>query len=391
MLNKIKTEKRFIFFGSCLLLVLLSLGLVTCFKLKYDSRIDDLIEQIEALQLQVNESEINNNFNVVSLANHLYGRLELPEIANKASAPVVGIKVTAHTLYTGRHGAQLFEQTSQGSGIIYNTDGYIITNLHVVEPFTESGGSQIEVYLADGRSAIATYIGDDKQNDLAVIKIDLENLPVAQFGLSSELRVGDFAMAIGNPLGIDLAGTVTVGIISGIERTVQVENVADSLIQTDAAINPGNSGGALVNENGQVIGINTVKIASAEIEGLGFAIPIDFVLPIAESIIEYGYVRDRPATGISGVELNDITAHYYSVPTGLLVTDVATGSAAEEAGIERNDIILEISGETVRSIGDINSILKQLMVGDTITIIYYRNGVNVSAKLILRENQHDSV
>ena len=300
----------------------------------------------------------------------------------------MGIKVTSQVRAgMGRFGTQVLEQSSQGSGIIYNAGGYVITNYHVIENYIDSNSSQMEVFLADGRFATAEYIGGDKQNDLAVIRIELDGLPVARFGSSSSLCVGEFAMAIGNPLGMDLAGSITVGVISGIDRKVEAENVADRLIQTDAAINPGNSGGALVNGYGQVIGINTIKIASAEIEGLGFAIPIDYTLPIIESIIEYGYVKGRPATGISGTEINAMTARYYGVPAGLLVTDVAGGSAAGEAGIQRNDIILELSGQAVTSISDINNILRQHKVGDVITIVYYRNGVSISAKLIFKEGQ----
>ena len=228
----------------------------------------------------------------------------------------------------------------QGLGIIASRDGYIITNYHVVKPLLNNNQAQLEVYLADGRSAEATYVGGDEQNDLAVIKIELDNLPVAEFGSSEEVRVGDFAMAIGNPLGME--GSVTAGVISGINRQVAGENVAERLIQTDAAINPGNSGGALVNAQGKVIGVNTIKIAATDVEGIGFAIPIDLVLPIVEDLIEHGYVRGRPALGIFCSEISPMAALYNNVPQGPLVNEVVEGSGAEAAGIKANDIILSL-------------------------------------------------
>ncbi|MGB4563407.1 MAG: trypsin-like peptidase domain-containing protein, partial [Dethiobacteria bacterium] len=242
---------------------------------------------------------------------------------------------------------------------------------------------------SDGRSAAAKYIGGDKQNDLAVIKIDLENLPAAQLGSSSKLRVGEFAMAIGNPLGMDLAGSVTVGVISGIERKVEMENVADSLIQTDAAINPGNSGGALVNGQGEVIGINTIKIATTEVEGLGFAIPIDYARPIIDSIIAYGYVKGRPAMGISGTDVDERTARYYNVPQGVLIVDLVAGGAAARAGLQKNDIITAIDGQEVTSMSALKELLKQYRAGDQITVTYfrYRDRQSRTTRLVLDESR----
>jgi len=391
-------KSKLIAYGVSGLIMLVSFCAIIVLKSDYDTKIDALTRTMENLQvqavetLQLQESANNGTYNVVSLASTPAG-LSVSEIAQKAVSSVVGIKVSAQIkAQMGRFGPQIFEQSSEGSGIICTEDGYIITNYHVVESFIKSTNGQMEVYLADGRSATAKYIGGDEENDLAVIKIELDNLPVAQFASSSDLLPGEFAMAIGNPLGMDLAGTVTVGVISGIDRKVAAENVAESLIQTDAAINPGNSGGALVNEYGQVIGINTIKIASTEIEGIGFAIPTDYALPIIKSIIQYGYVKGRPATGISGAEINAMAARFYNVPQGLLVTDVAVESAAEAAGIQKNDIILELDGETVISMNTVNSILKQHKVGDKITVKYYRNGKTLSATLTLGEKERgDSV
>ncbi len=371
----------------CLVVILGSAGTIAVFKQRYDLKIDALTQNIKALQEQINGND-GSGTHVYSLA--YTDGLSVPEIAGKAGASVVGIKITAQVrAQTGWFGPQIYQQVSEGSGIIYNSDGYIVTNYHVVGDYASSESGQIEVYLTDGRSATAKYIGGDSQNDLAVIKIDLDNLPVAQFGTSANLRSGEFAMAIGNPLGMDLAGSVTVGVISGIERKVEAENVADSLIQTDAAINPGNSGGALVNGRGEVIGINTIKIASTGVEGLGFAIPIDYARPIIDSIITYGYVKGRPAIGISYTEINERTARYYNIPRGILVTDVAAGSAAAKAGLQKNDIITAIDGNEVTSMSSIKSILKQHRAGDELTVTYYRyrDRQTGSTKLVLDESR----
>ncbi|MFY9384145.1 MAG: trypsin-like peptidase domain-containing protein [Dethiobacteria bacterium] len=372
----------------CLVVILGSAAAMALFKQHYDQKIDTLTRHIEALQEQINSGGSGGKTaTVYNLANT--EGLSVPEIAEKAGASVVGIKITAQVKETGWFGPQIYQQVSEGSGIIYNEEGYIITNYHVVGGYASSESGHIEVYLADGRSAAAKYIGGDQQNDLAVIKIDLDNLPVAEFGSSSNLRPGEFAMAIGNPLGMDLAGSVTVGVISGIERKVEAENVADSLIQTDAAINPGNSGGALVNGRGEVIGINTIKIATTEVEGIGFAIPIDYARPIVDSIIAYGYVKGRPAIGIRGTDINEMTARFYDIPRGVLITDVVAGSAAARAGLQKNDIITAIDGSEVISMSALKKILKQHQAGDEITITYYhyQDGQSRTIKLVLDESR----
>lgn len=370
--------------GLICLLLIGSIGATFMLKLDYDAKLDALVHSIEDLQKQLASAESGRNYSGVSYVPTLANNLSVSDVAEKAGASVVGITITTQVL-SGRYGMQIMEQTSQGSGIICSDEGYIITNYHVVKPYLAGSNSQMEVFLADGRSAGAEYIGGDEQNDLAVIQIQLDNLPVAEFGSSSSLRAGEFAMAIGNPLGME--GTITVGVISGIDRKVQAENVAESLIQTDAAINPGNSGGALVNSLGQVIGINTIKISATEVEGIGFAIPIDYALPIIQSIIEYGYVRGRPATGITGIEIDALTARFNNVPQGLLVTGVVKDSAADIAGIREQDIVLEMGGRTIGTMGDINSLLKQYRVGDQIEIKIYRRGSIYTAVLTLLEGR----
>lgn len=206
-------------------------------------------------------------------------------------------------------------------------------------------------------------------------------------GTSEELKVGEIVVAIGNPLGTQFAGTVTMGIISALDRSISSENTAETLIQTDAAINPGNSGGALINSKGEVIGITSSKIADTDVEGLGFAIPIDFAKPIIEDIIQYGYVKDRPATGISGQTISSSMSRYYNLPSGILVTDVANDSGADIAGLQKYDIITEINGKQISSMSDIQKINDEHSVGDIIQITFYRNKEYYTVNLKLLEDR----
>jgi len=207
-----------------------------------------------------------------------YSTTEVAEIATRS---VVGIEVQYSTSLRWGRQSQTITQQSSGSGIVYSEDGYILTNYHVLSNALTSGTNQITVYFSDGKTYNATYINGDETNDLALIKVEKDDCIPALFGDSDKLQLGEFAMAIGYPLGTDLAGSVTVGVISGINR--DFGNTTYSLIQTDASINPGNSGGALVNSNAEVIGINTSKIASTDVEGIGFAIPINEAIEIIES------------------------------------------------------------------------------------------------------------
>jgi serine protease Do len=242
--------------------------------------------KISALEATVAKLQATESSNVTNVS-YLTGGVDASVIAAKVIPSVVGIEVTAQvSVNYGPFGSRTSTQTSSGSGIIYSSDGYIITNYHVVASFVESKGAKtLKVILSDGKSLTATYVGGDANNDLAVLKVSGTGLTAATFDTNNDLKVGDFAMAIGYPLGMDLASSVTVGVVSGIHRAVDTQNSKLTLIQTDAAINPGNSGGALVNSSGAVIGINNSKIASTSVEGIGFAIPIDYAIPIIQSII----------------------------------------------------------------------------------------------------------
>ena len=241
-------------------------------------------------------------------------------IAKKAGPSIVGIKINAlsQTMF-----GSLQESSEEGSGIIYTTDGYIVTNYHVIESAIKDSSATISVTLANSEETVeASIVGYDEPTDLAVIKIDKTGLTAAEFGKSSELQVGDLAVAIGNPLGQEFAGSVTVGYISALNRKITTSGRTYKLIQTDAAINPGNSGGALVNSQGQIVGINTVKIGSSfsgtSVEGLGFAIPSDDAVDIIDKLIKDKKIV-RPYIGISGINVDEATAKRNNLPEGVYV------------------------------------------------------------------------
>ena len=264
--------------------------------------------------------------------------------------------------------------TSSGTGIIMSSDGYVITNHHVI-----TGALVISVLTNDNQEFEAALVGSDEMSDLAVLKIDARGLQAAEFGDSSKLRVGDSVVAIGDPLGVQLRGTMTNGIISAINRDLTVGDRTMTLIQTNAALNNGNSGGPLINCYGQVIGINTVKMssyysASATVEGLGFAIPISVAKPIIDELIENGYVAGRPAIGISGDSLPPSYRTYYRLPDGVYVTSVNEGSDAKAKGIREGDIVTAINGEKICSIDELNTVKNQYAAGDEVTLTIYRSG-----------------
>lgn len=313
------------------------------------------------------------------------------DIVKKVGPSVVGIRVT-NTTARGYFGQQMGQSKSEGSGVVFNKDGYIMTNYHVVEAADpKNSGSKnatVEVFLPDKRQATAKFIGGDSKNDLAVIKIDLDDLTPAELGDSSQLEPGELAVAIGNPLGMDFFGSVTVGVISAVDRTMQVqEDTVLKLVQTDAAINPGNSGGALVNSQGQVIGINTVKISETGVEGIGFAIPMNEVKPIVDQLRMFGYVKGRPLVGVSGANITEVMARTYDVPVGVYVQEVTPLSGAAKAGIKAGDIITTIAGKEVKTMAELNTVKKNYKAGDTVEVIVYRDGQKKTLSLTFSEEK----
>lgn len=282
--------------------------------------------------------------------------LTLKEIYAKVSPSVVSV-ICTDTL-----------SESSGTGIIMSSDGYIITNYHVV-----SGSRSIAVETEGGDEYIAVLVGSDEISDLAVIKIDAVSLTAAVFGRSDSLAVGDEVSAIGNPLGSELRGTFTNGIISAINRDIEVDGRKMTLIQTNAALNAGNSGGPLINSYGQVIGVNTMKMRSyySTVEGLGFAIPISLAKPIIDELIEKGYVSGRAAIGITGEDLPASTAAYYRMPQGVYVTIVDERSDAYTQGLRPKDIIVAVNDTSVTSMSEVKAIKNNFSAGETIKLTYY--------------------
>jgi len=314
-------------------------------------------------------------------------------IAEKVSPSIVGIRVTAKVqdFFFGDS-----EGTGEGSGIIVKSNGYIITNWHVIQNALDrsnklSSSAKIEVFLPSQKDKpyTAQVIGTDSRTDLAVLKINAEGLPAAEFGNSDELKVGELAVAIGNPGGLEYMGSVTVGVVSGLNRTVQSDGGKDfKLIQTDAAINPGNSGGALVNSKGQVIGVNSIKVVAQGFEGLGFAIPINTVKEITDSLMEYTYVKGRPFLGISpDTSFDEEAAKYYNVPAGLLVREVIPFSGAYKAGIQVGDIITKFDGKAVKTLDELNGIKNTHKPGDTVKVEIYRDGETKTLDVTLTEDK----
>ena len=337
------------------------------------------------------QSDQLSTLNVSKLTNTALTKgSDVTAIAKKAGPSIVGIRMTVSSTrqsYWGMSNAQ----SGEGSGIIISKDGYIMTNYHVVSSADPKSGvnnrTVLEVFLPDGREARATFKGGDSKTDLAVIKIDLDNLPVAELGDSSELEAGELAVAIGNPLGMEFAGSVTVGVISALNRVVEMQDKTMNLIQTDAAINNGNSGGALLNSQGQVIGINSVKISASGVEGLGFAIPINDAKPIVDQLKLYGYVKGRPLIGISGTEITDTLASYYNLPKGIYISEVTSGSGAYNAGIKAGDVLVSLDGMKVETMQDLDEVKEKHKAGDTVTVKVNRDGVEKNLKLTFDEEK----
>ena len=330
--------------------------------------------------------------------------LTIPEIAAKAMPSAVGISSTftytpqntgyGNFAFGGMRGnAQSASQEVQaaGSGIVMTSDGYIITNAHVIYD-TESEyqmGKATSVTVIMGENHDEEYeaeiVGYDIQTDLAVLKIDAEDLMPAEFGNSDDLQVGELVVAIGNPLGFELYGTTTCGIVSAKNREVQLEDRTMTLIQTDAAINAGNSGGMLLNAYGQVIGINSMKMSAsygeASVEGLGFAIPINDAAEIIHSLIENGYVTGRPQLGITGATVSEEQAAFYQMPQGVYVY-----SATESTGLQEGDVITAIDGVEITTMDELNAQKNLHKAGETVTLRINRGGEIKTVQVTLQES-----
>ncbi len=324
-------------------------------------------------QTQIKEEQKNEvNLPALNTQPPSTDAMTIPQIYQKVKDSVVGIIVTV--MDQG--------QISQGSGtgIILSEDGYIATNAHVV-----SGATTVKVVLNDETEFDAEIVGNDAKTDLAVLKIEAKDLKPAEFGDSDKLVQGETVVAIGNPYGLELAGTVTAGIVSALDRQMVIENVYMTLIQTDASINPGNSGGPLVNSYGQVIGITSSKIITTGYEGIGFAIPITGATEIIEELIQYGYVKDRPSIGIYGRNIDETYASFYSIPTGVYVEYVDPESDAHKKGLKQGDIITAINDVEVDSMATLDAEKNKYKPGDTVTLTVFRNSKTLKISIVLSE------
>lgn len=298
----------------------------------------------------------------------------ISDIAEEALKTVV--EITTESVTTNQF-MQQYISSGAGSGVIISNDGYIVTNNHVIE-----GASNITVTDYEGNEYVGKLIGTDEKTDLAVIKIEANNLNAATFGQSSSLKVGDLAIAIGNPLG-ELGGTVTTGIISALDREIQIDNETMTLLQTNAAINPGNSGGGLFNANGELIGIVNAKSTGESVEGLGFAIPSDIAISVIQELIDNGYVSGRAYLGVSLKESTYRTNR--QTTTTVYIASVENNSAASKAGLETGDQIISIENTEVATVDEVQTIINQHKSGDTVTITIIRNNKQQNVNVTLGE------
>ena len=316
-------------------------------------------------------------------------------VANKVLPSVVGIEVdfsVSANYPTFSAATQSSTSKATGSGVIISKDGYILTNNHIIDTssstssqyYTVSDANKVLVYLYEEDNPVeAEIIGSDSVTDLAILKIDRDDLTPAEIGDSDSVQVGEFAMAIGNPL--DMRNTVTSGIISGVNREIEDDNgTMYTLIQTDAAINAGNSGGALVNADGKLIGINTLKMSGTGIEGMGFAIPINSTLDISEQLISTGKVK-RPYIGISGTDVSETLSEYYNIPVGVYVRSIQSDGPAKSSDLKPGDVIVKFNGEKIETMSQLNKKKNDCKIGDEVTLTVSRGGEEVDVKVTLTE------
>ena len=321
--------------------------------------------------------------NLVSLSNYSDTSVG---VAEKVLPSIVGIRVEYNV--NSIFNRQPSTATAEGSGVIISEDGYILTNNHIVSSsssyYQVSEANRVVVYLYNDETEYeATIVGTDEQTDLAVIKIEKTGLSPAELGDSDSVKIGEFAMAVGNPLGMQ--NSVSSGIVSAVNRKItDTDGKTYTLIQTDAAINSGNSGGALVNSSGQVIGINTLKLTGDGVEGMGFAIPINDTKPIYEDLIQYSKVK-RPYIGFSGRDLDEETAQYNNLVVGVYVVSIEEFSAAEKAGLRAGDVVTAINGTSITTMDELNAVKNECQIGDEITLTIVRNGEEREIKVTLME------
>ena len=368
-----------------------SLVIGTCFGVpSIKEKIVGETDSKSTVQTSTSTSE-GTTSNLISLSNYSNTAVFA---ANKILPSIVGIEVTYTATSNSIFGFGMpstSTATATGSGIIISEDGYIVTNNHVVDTSSSSSYSyydlsdatsvKVKLYGSD-ETYDAEIVGKDSQTDLAVLKIDKTDLTAAEFADSDQAVVGEFVMAVGSPLGLDT--TVTTGIISAVNREVESDGNKYTCIQTDAAINSGNSGGALVNSDGKVIGLNTLKLSGSGVEGIGFAIPINSTLDIISQLKDHNKVL-RPYIGISGIDLDESTAKRYNLVLGVYIKTVQDFSPAEKAGLQSGDVIIKADGKDIKTMDELNEIKNSHQIGDTMTLTINRSGQEKDVTVTLEE------
>lgn len=376
---------------------------------------DSNISQSDTKKSNLKDNNEENLPSLIELASRS-DAMSIPDIVDSLMPSVVGVSATfeynpssqsynpfsefgfggfgGYDYGYGNGGSSAQKLTGTGTGIVISKDGYIVTNAHVVYDSSEYNcgeAVEVSVLFSDDSEKEAKIIAYDEETDIAVLKVEATDLTPATFGDSDDIRVGELVVAIGNPLGFDLFGSVTSGIVSGLDRQISINEKNMNLIQIDAAINAGNSGGPLVNSCGQVIGINSAKMSSsyssseASIEGLGFAIPIDEAKKIIDDLINFHYVKGRPQIGINTKDVTETVSRYYNMPMGVYVAGVQEGSTAEFAGLKVGDVIIGINGEAVTNSEELNEEKNKYSAGEEITLTVTRGGEDIEIKLVLQE------
>lgn len=367
-------------FASGILGALLVIGI--CFSIPNIK--SKIIGEVDSGNETTTVSSEPSSSNLVSLSNYSDTSVS---VAEKVLPSIVGINVeyTVNSMFNRQSSA-----SAEGSGIIISNDGYILTNNHIVNSSSTSSyyqvseASKISVYIyGDDTPYEATIVGTDELTDLAVIKIEKDGLTAAELGNSDNVKIGEFVMAVGNPLGMQ--NSVSTGVVSAINRKVTDSDGKEyTLIQTDSAINSGNSGGALVNGDGEVIGINTLKFSGTGVEGMGFAIPINSTKDIYEQLIQYNKVK-RPYIGISGTTVDESNAQKYNLVVGVYVSEVANFSPAQVSGIKAGDVITKLNSTTIKTMNELNTEKNKHEIGTEVTVTVYRDGKETDIKITLSE------
>ncbi|MBQ4370335.1 MAG: trypsin-like peptidase domain-containing protein [Oscillospiraceae bacterium] len=325
---------------------------------------------------------IGADYEYLAKTNSIYSgkTLSATDIFDMACNSVVGISTEIEKNIFG----QVSTYAVSGTGFIISENGYVLTNYHVIE-----GASKVSVMLYNEEEYEAQIVGHEKENDIAVLKIDADNLTPVVLGSSAAMKVGETVYCIGNPLG-ELTYTMTSGIISALDREISTdEDESINMFQMDAAVNSGNSGGPVFNDKGEVIGIVTAKYASTGVEGLGFAIPVDDAVYIAEELIEHGYVSGKPYFGIRVRVMDEATAASYNAVPGVYVVDVDPGSCAEKAGLKVGDIITKLGEEDVLSISELSAAKKKYRAGDEAEVTLWRSGEIITLRVVFDEQPRD--